>query len=472
MLNKNESSHKGVFDESALNKVAFALIANCFEAPYQDQFSFSKDKLILIDEKGDILDTLVPKDPDYAAYCTYLNEKNLLTHFEKEAFLLPGLIDLHCHAPQWPQAGKGLDLPLYDWLQTYTFPLESRYQSLDFAKIVYEDLSNTLIANGTTTAVYFATIDSASSQLLADICLEKGQRAFIGKVNMDNPDQCPDYYCELDAASAIKETEGFIEALSNLKGNKDKLIQPVITPRFIPSCSQNLLYGLGELVQTYDLHMQTHCAESDWARDYAKTHFNQTDIEIYAKTGLLNHKSILAHSIFLTPSDIATIREYQAGIAHCPLSNMYFANAAMHTRELLDAKIAIGLGSDIAGAPSPSIFRAAFDAVSHSRVREEGVNTQIEATKRGVPNSRIRFIEAFWMATRGGALVLKERIGLLQKGYRFDAIKIKPSLQGNVRIWQGMDSEQDILEKIITLGQACDIASVWVQGKKISDKQG
>ena len=451
-----------------VNAVRFAILADTFHCPVKGEFEFNTDFLIVIDEQGDIARTLTVNDSHYSALLAALRAANKLQVLPKGQYLMPGLVDLHCHAPQWPQAGKGLDLPLFDWLQNYTFPLENRYADKDFASQVYQDVSRTLVANGTTSAVYFASIHRESTEILASSCLAQGQRAFVGKVNMDNHEQCPDFYREHSVEQALFETELFVNNVRAMAGNAAGLVKPVITPRFVPSCSDAMLTGLGGLVQKYDLHMQTHCSESDWARDYSLARYGKSDIEIYADAGLLNNKSVLAHSIFINDNDIMLMNQFGAGIAHCPLSNMYFANAAMQTRELLDSNVRVGLGSDIAGAPSPSIFRACFDAVTHSRVREDGVNGYLPAEQRGVSGARISYLESFWMATNGGGQVLGEKVGLFAPQYHFDAIVVAPDRErGNLRIWPDMDSPRDILEKIISLSQTDNIVKVWVQGKQV-----
>ncbi|MFL7026017.1 guanine deaminase [Enterovibrio norvegicus] len=446
----------------------FALLADTFHCPVKGDFEFNVDFLILVNHQGDIADTVKADDTHHADMVVALREAGKLEVLPKGQYLMPGLVDLHCHAPQWPQAGKGLDLPLFDWLQNYTFPLENRYADNAFAANIYQDVSRTLLANGTTSAVYFASIHRESTEVLAQSCLELGQRAFVGKVNMDNQEQCPDFYRENSVEQALYETELFVNNVRGLAGNEGGLVKPVITPRFVPSCTDPMLKGLGELVQKYDLHMQTHCSESDWARDYSIERYGMSDIAIYAEAGLLNNKSVLAHSIFIDEKDIAMLNQFGAGIGHCPLSNMYFANAAMQTRELLDANVRVGLGSDIAGAPSPSIFRACFDAVTHSRVREDGVDCHLPADKRGVSGSRVSYLESFWMATNGGGQVLNEKIGVFASDYHFDAIVVSPdSERGNLRVWPDMDSPRDILEKIISLSQTDNITKVWVQGKQV-----
>ncbi|MGF1726132.1 amidohydrolase family protein [Photobacterium nomapromontoriensis] len=451
-----------------LQQVRFALVADTFHCPIKGEFDYLSDFLIVIGQNGDITITLTVDEPQYPVMIEALRAGNKLEILPKGQYLMPGLVDLHCHAPQWPQAGKGLDLPLFDWLLNYTFPLENRYVNNNFASQIYQDVSRTLLANGTTSAVYFASIYRESTEILASSCLAQGQRAFVGKVNMDNHEQCPEFYRESSVEQALLDTELFITNVRSMAGNERGLVKPVITPRFVPSCTDLMLKGLGSLVQKYDLHMQTHCSESDWAREYSLERYGKTDIEIYADAGLLNNKSVLAHSIFINDDDVMMLNEFGAGIAHCPLSNMYFANAAMQTRELLNQNVKIGLGSDIAGAPSPSIFRACFDAVTHSRVREDGVDCHLPADQRGVSGSRISYLESFWMATNGGGQVLGEKVGVFAPEYHFDAIVVAPdSERGNLRIWPEMDSPHDILEKIISLSQTDNIAKVWVQGKQV-----
>ena len=115
------------------------------------------------------------------------------------------MVDCHVHAPQYPQLGLALDRPLEVWLDTYTFPLEARYADLGFAAPRYEALVDDLLALGTTTALYFATVHLDASKLLADICIDKGQRALIGKVVMDHPESCPDYYRDASAETALAD---------------------------------------------------------------------------------------------------------------------------------------------------------------------------------------------------------------------------------------------------------------------------
>ncbi|WP_428775496.1 amidohydrolase family protein, partial [Vibrio sp.] len=280
-----------------------AILGSVFHTPVKGEFEYIENALIIVDENGIIEQVLNPSDKEYFRVLLYFKTIDKLQKLSPGQYLLPGMIDLHIHAPQWPQAGKGLDLPLDEWLLNYTFPLESRYSDLDFAKSIYPNLVKTYLAHGTTTGVYFATVDLDASLYLAQECLQQGQRAYVGKVAMDERSMCPDYYVDSDYQASIDLTEMFINSVRTMKNNSG-LIQPVVTPRFVPTCSLEAMQGLGQLAKRYDCPVQTHASESDWARDFSQKKYQKTDVEIYQEAGLLGPKTILAHSIFLTKNDL------------------------------------------------------------------------------------------------------------------------------------------------------------------------
>lgn len=216
-----------------------AILGSLFHTPLKGQYEYIEKAFIAIDEQGVIQEVLTQDDPDYLSSIRQYQQQQCLHEIPDGCYLLPGMVDLHIHAPQWPQAGKGLDLPLDQWLMNYTFPLESRYSDLDFAEKVYPHLVSTYLSHGTTTAVYFATIDVSSSVYLSEVCLAKGQRAFVGRVAMDERSMCPDYYVDADTQTSVRLTEEFINAVHALPGNTG-LVQPVVTPRFVPTCSRSL----------------------------------------------------------------------------------------------------------------------------------------------------------------------------------------------------------------------------------------
>ncbi|MEI7744222.1 MAG: amidohydrolase family protein [Chloroflexota bacterium] len=386
----------------------------------------------------------------------------------EHAVLLPGLVDLHVHAPQWPQLGTGLDLPLERWLFEYTFPLEARFSDLGFARPIWADLVDGLLAHGTTTAVYYATVDTAATTALAAAAASAGQRAFVGRVAMDHPDGTPAWYRDASAADGLAASARSIEEVRAVDAGRG-LVRPIITPRFSPACTDDLLRGLGELAASSGALVQTHCSESDWAHAYSLDRFGITDAATLDAFGLLRRGTVLAHANHVTDEDITLVSARGAGIAHCPLSNAYFANAVLPVRRLVGHGVAVGLGTDVAGGASPSLLHAAHDAVTVSRLLEDGVDHALAAGWRGVADARIDTTFAFWLGTLGGAGVLGEPVGLLEPGRRFDAVLVDTaSRHGSLRTWPGIDDPQRLFEKVVRLAGPPDITDVWVDGRRVA----
>lgn len=404
----------------------------------------------------------------HAAALEAVGRTNRLLTLTPSQTLVPGFADLHVHAPQWPQAGRALDLPLERWLHEHTFPLESRYANTGFARAVYDDLVRCLLANGTTTAAYFATIHEAATLELARICLDLGQRAFVGLVAMDDRGQCPDFYRNEDAGEAIAATRRFIGAVRNLPGNAAALVRPIITPRFIPACTDALLHGLGRLAGETGCLVQTHCSESDWEHAYVAARTGRSDTASLDGFGLLRRHAILAHGNFIDDDDMALIAGSGAAIAHCPISNVFFAGAVFPLHKALRSGVPVGLGTDLAGGCSPSVLDNARQAVLSARMLASGVDPDRGASARGAGEDvRIGFREAFWLATAGGGAAVGLPVGRFLPGYRFDAVLLDADAPGsNIRLKNG-ESDDDRLQALFGATRA-NIVAVWVDGRLVS----
>ena len=441
------------------------LKATLFEAPSPGVIETIEDALIAIDDNGVIAEVLKPEHPTYDRKTSDAQHAKTLVETGRHRFLLPGFVDLHIHAPQFPQLGKALDVPLEVWLQKHTFPLEARYADPDYARTVYDRLVDTLLANGTTTAVYFGTTHFEATSILAEICLAKGQRALIGKVAMDDPDQCPDFYRDANADTALEETGRFIRAVQTLPGNGSGLVRPVVTPRFIPSCTHALLEGLGQITRETGCHVQTHCSESDWEHGFVLDRYGVTDSQALDDLGLLTRHTVLAHGNFITPDDMALIEARGAGIAHCPLSNVYFSNAVFPLRRALEKGLRVGLGTDISGGPSASLLDSCRSAVTSSRLLEDGVDPKRRADERGVARSRIDFRHAFHLATAGGGDVLDLPVGRFEPGCFFDAVLVDAEAPSSpLLVDEGTDSAEEILQRIVMGATQSNIDVTWIAG--------
>ncbi len=361
--------------------------------------------------------------------------------------LIPAFSDLHVHAPQFPQRGLGMDLLLSDWLNTYTFPQEARYRDMDYARAVYEAFVNSLIANGTYHACVFGTIHRPATAWLIERMEQEKLRAYVGKVNMDM--QSPDYLCETAEAS-LRETEVFLDACA---GNR--FARPIITPRFAPTCSFELLRGLGKLGAKYGVGVQTHLVESRWEAAEAVRLYPECgcDTGIYEKAGLLeNGPVVAAHFIFPSDEDVRILKRCGGFAVQCPDATVNIIAGIMATDALSRQGVRLALGSDIAGGHLSGIYGQAARAVQLSKLKwfyePEG-------------NRPITFANAFYMATKAGG-ALFGRVGSLEPGYAFDALVIRDFSDPFRSL-----SPEETVERFCYTGNPADIVAGFIAGEAV-----
>ncbi len=323
--------------------------------------------------------------------------------------IIPAFSDLHVHASQYIQRGMGMDLLLSDWLNTYTFPQEANFASVEYAQPIYQAFADSLVLHGTFHANVFTTIHRASAGILIREMEKRGLTGLVGKVNMDYAS--PSYLCETTEES-IRETELFLEEHS-----KNRLVRPILTPRFVPTCSRELLTGLGKLARKYNTGLHTHVVESIWEAGEAVRLFPDCscDTEIYEKCGLLGYgPAIFAHFIFPSPRDIQLAKAYHAVTVHCPEATANVIAGIMPAARLMEDDISIAVGSDIGAAGSPAIYRQIAHAIRLSKLK---------AFYEPDSNRALTLTEAFYMATKAGGSVFG-KYGSFENGYDFHAIVI------------------------------------------------
>lgn len=496
-----------------LTSIAFAVEGPAYTSETETHVAHRPRSLYLIDHAGVIAAVLTPDDPDYTAVRADMARLGRLTTLADGQVLLPGFCDLHLHAPQWAQAGAALDEPLERWLGRYTFPTEARFVDLAYADRAHRHLVDATLARGTTSVLYYDTIDRAAAVNLAQVCAERGQRGFVGKVVMDDPDANPDYYRET-AEQAIERTERFIgevRALADEAGRTGRagsspaaatgatdadadvdgvrgagaqtaasapdgraaldpappIVQPVITPRFIPSCTDAALEGLGALAAKYRCFTQSHCSESDWEHAAVRERYGRSDTEALDMFGLLTDRTVMHHCVYLSESDADLFARRGAAVAHCPLSNVYFANAVAPIRRYRGQGVTVGLGTDISGGYDPSVHAMVRLAAIVSRNLASGVDARLGAGERGgVPEALMTLDQAFYLATVGGAEALNIRAGRLEPGYAWDVQLVDVHAPGNdLPVFESDEDPAITFQKIMNLSTPANIRAVWVQGR-------
>lgn len=454
-----------------MNKITKVFKGSVFHSKKFGELQFLENVLIEVNEKGIIEEVIENDSLIYEEKIKFAKENCEFIELKDGEYFLPGFVDLHVHAPQWPQAGIALDEPLNVWLDECTFPLEEKYKDIKFAREVYTDLVKQFLARGTTTVMYFATVHNEASLELAKICAKLGQRGLVGKVVMDDKIMNPEFYRDNSTEEAINNTEKFILDVKELGKDVIQGVYPVITPRFVPSCTDEALEGLGKLAKKYNSYVQSHCSECQWEHDFVQERFGKRDTEVLEEFGLLGSKSVMAHCNFLNEADGEIFIKTGTAIGHCPISNSYFANAVLPVKKLKKQGVNIGLGTDISGGFSPSLYENIRHAVISSRILEDGVDSEKESFERGVSNSRISVVEAFYLATKGGGESLSLPLGIIEKGYICDLQVIDTKAKNNVLPDFGVfPKKEHLLQKILYLSTIDNVKKVYVQGNLVHSK--
>ncbi len=365
--------------------------------------------------------------------------------------IIPGFTDLHLHAPQYAYRGTGMDLELLDWLDTITFPQEARYEDLSYAKEAYSIFVDDLKHSFTTRACMFATLHRPATELLMDMLEESGLVTMVGKVNMDR-NGSPELQEESAQVSA-KDTRQWLE---DIKGRYQHTY-PILTPRFIPSCTDGLMTELRKIQKEYQLPVQSHLSENlgeiSWVKELCPTSRFYGDA--YDQFGLFGGScpTIMAHCVHSSDEELQLIKDQGVYIAHCPQSNTDLSSGIAPIRKYLDMDLHVGLGTDIAAGFSLSMFRAMADAIQVSKLRWRLADQTL---------APLTLNEAFYMATIGGGSFFG-KVGSFEKGYEFDALILDDS---RIRHPQEITA-RDRLERLVYLADDRNLTGKYVQGRRI-----
>lgn len=368
-----------------------------------------------------------------------------------DELIIPGFIDIHSHASQFPNLGLGLDKELMPWLDSYTFPEEEKYSDSVYAKKVYSSFIRSLWKYGTTRACVFATIHKNTTKLLMDLFAEAGLGAYVGKVNMNR--NAPDYLLE-SAGTSIEDTKELLDEY----GHKYELVKPIITPRFVPTCSFELLKSLGELSKKYNVPVQSHLSENLSEISFVrKLHPKSKNYaRVYDEAGLFGDlPTIMAHCVWLEEDEIELMVRKKVFIAHSPNSNSNLSSGIAPIRKLLEKGLNIGLATDVSGGHSVSMMNAIAISAQMSKLK------WLESNKT---DKALTTSELFYLATKGGGKFFG-KVGSFEEGYEFDALIIDDS---NLSIFNPLSIEER-LEKFIYTGDDRNIKERYVAGKKIEE---
>ena len=366
-----------------------------------------------------------------------------------DKLLIPAMNDMHVHAPQVHNQGVAMDLELLPWLQNYTFPEESKYADTAYAERMYRRFLHTQWLFGTMRSVVFGTVHTESTRLLMKLYQEAGMGALVGKVAMNR--HCPEALCE-DVEAAVEGNEKLIAEFNK----PDALVRPIITPRFVPSCTPELLKACGELAAKYHLPVQSHLSENTseiaWVAELEPESESYGDA--YNRYGLFGQTpTIMAHCVWTRGKELELMKRNGVMVAHCPTSNFNLSSGMAPIRTLLDEGVGIGLGSDISGGHDLNMFRMLVYAIQVSKM-----HYQLDHEK-----NFLTLPETFWIATKSAGSFFG-KVGSFEPGYDFDALVIDDAI-----LYPAEYSLVHRLERYIYLGDDRQIVHRFCRGREIPE---
>lgn len=367
-----------------------------------------------------------------------------------DRLIMQSFADMHLHAPQYPMLGLGMDQPLLAWLNSYAFPTEAMFADTDYARRVYGRLAAELIANGTTRVCMFSSLHTEATWILMEELEKAGVTGYVGKVNMDRN----------GAPGLLQETteESVRETVRWLDGCRFQRVRPILTPRFTPSCTDELMERLGQIAAERGLYVQSHLSESRdeiaWVR---RLHPDCGRYwETYDKFGLWKDHTVMAHCVHSDAAERAAMRRAGVAAVHCPDSNVNICSGICPVRQMLDEGVWVTLGSDIAGGDQLPMYRVITAAIRASKSRN------IMDDWRTDP---LTVAEAYYLGTTSGHRYFGAGEGFAP-GDRLHAIVVDDGdMPGG-----GLSVKQRF-ERAVYLMDSRNITAVWSDGRCVVKKE-
>ena len=369
-----------------------------------------------------------------------------------DRLIIPGITDLHVHAPQYPFRGIGMDLELLDWLNTHTFPEESRYADPEYAEKAYRIFVEDLRKSASTRAVIFGTIHLPATEFLMKELDASGLVTYVGKVNMDQ--NCTDDLRETDAHVSLESTAAWLRETSGKYPNA----HPILTPRFAPTCSGPLLEGLGKLQKEYGLPVQSHLSENLSEIAWVQELFPWSSCygNVYEHYGLFGGdvKTVMAHCVHSSDQEVELMKKNGVYVAHCPQSNINLSSGIAPIRRYLEAGIPTGLGTDIAGGANMSMVRCMADAIGVSKLYWRLADQN---------RKPLTMEEAFFLATKGGGSFFG-KTGSFEEGYEVDALVLDDT---GIRTTKELSTKERLERYIYLAEEGGRLVGKYAAGKEL-----
>jgi len=432
----------------------------------------SGGRILAMDEKGTLIKNgaIAIEGENIIAIGTKEEIENQYTSrdiiYAENSLVMPGLVNCHTHAPMTYFRGLADDLELTDWLNNYIFPAEARFVNKDFSYLGSLLACAEMIKSGTTTFcdMYIFEDDVARAAKSA------GMRCLVGEVLFDFPS--PNVKTPEDG---LKYTEKLIEKWAN-----DPLVNIVVEPHSLYTCSENLLRDSKKIADKYGVRIATHYLETKFEREQLIEKHGKIPTSFLKDIGYLDERFIAFHCVWMDEEDIRMFADHGCKAVHNPESNMKLASGVAPISKMMASGVTVGLGTDgCASNNNLDMFQEMDTAAKLHKV------VQLDPTVMDA-NTVVR------MATCNGARVLgmDKLVGSLKAGMKADIIIInlnKPHLtplyneySHIVYAFNGADVDTVLINgkvvmknrKLLTIDENDIMATIEVTALKIKNSLG
>lgn len=388
----------------------------------------------------------VHKMDDYKSLVKELTPQQLTKVEDTSQYLMvPGFVDCHTHYPQTEMIGA-YGTQLLEWLNTYTFPVESSFEDPLKAAAVAQVFIDQLLKNGTTTALVFCSVHTESVDALFSEAQKYKLRIIAGKVMMDR--NAPSNLLDT-AATSYHQSKQLIQRWHGV----DRL-QYAVTPRFAPTSTAEQLLAAGRLLAEHEgVYLHTHLSENLDEIEWVKSLFPEAKnyLDVYDRAGLLGKRSVFAHGIHLCDDQCERLATTDSAIAHCPSSNLFIGSGLFSMQRLQAYGIKIGMGTDVGGGTSFNMLQTLADGYKMQQLNGHNLSPE----------------QSFYLATLGGAraLDIDDKIGNFGAGKEADFLLLDPNATDLLKFRSGHCQDwRELIFVLQTLGDDRVIAQTNIMG--------
>jgi cytosine/adenosine deaminase-related metal-dependent hydrolase len=354
------------------------------------------------------------------------------------AAILPGFVQAHVHLVQALFRGMADDLPLLEWLRARIWPLEAAHDESSLRASAELGLLE-LLAGGTTTILDMGT--THGHDVVLDAIDRFGLRARSGKAMMDRGEGVPTRLLESTRAS-LDEAERHAHAYG-----RHPRVRAAFSPRFVLSCSEELVRGAAALAERHDSLLHTHAAEHADERRAVREALGDEDVAILARWGASGPRTVLAHGVQLSDGEARALAEAGTRVVHCPSANLKLGSGLARVDALRKAGVVVGIGAD--GAPCNNDLDALVE------LRHAALLAKVRTGTSTLPAR-----QALRLLTIDGARVLgmEREIGSVEVGKKADLVVVDVSRAH-------AEPGGDVVGRVVYACQRSDVRHVVLDGR-------